>query len=99
MKTIQAWRSQIDHIDAQLVRLLNQRARLAVHLARVKRHSGLPVRSPRREQEVLWRALRSNPGPLDRGAMGRLFRQIIRESRRLAQRASSTSKARRNSHA
>lgn len=87
MKEIEDWRGQIDEIDAELLRLLSRRARLAAHIAACKRAAGLPLRSPDREAQIVSRICGSNAGPLDRRAIKRLFRQIISESRRAADRA------------
>jgi chorismate mutase len=81
--TIEDWRVEIDTIDAELLRLLNARARLAVRVGESKRVAGLSVCDRAREREVVERACRSNPGPLDAQAVARIFRQIIRESRRV----------------
>ncbi len=80
---IEEWRRRIDAIDDQLVRLLNSRSACAVEIGRIKRALGLPLYSPEREDELLDRVLRENPGPLDRAAVRRLFERIIDESRRL----------------
>ena len=81
--TIEDWRVEIDRIDAELVRLLNERARLAVGVGESKRVAGLSVCDREREREVLARVRRANRGPLDDGAVARLFRAVMRESRRL----------------
>jgi chorismate mutase len=81
--TIEDWRVEIDKIDAELLRLLNARAELAVRVGESKRVAGLSVCDRGREREVVERARRDNRGPLDDGAVGRLFRAVIRESRRL----------------
>ena len=80
--TIEDWRAQIDAIDAELLRLLNARAGLAVRVGESKRSVGLRVHDGEREREVIERACRANAGPLDERAVARLFRRIIRESRR-----------------
>ena len=80
---IEEWRRRIDAIDDQLVRLLNSRSQCVVEIGRIKRALGLPVYSPEREDALLDRVLRDNPGPLDRAAVRRLFERIIDESRRL----------------
>ena len=82
-KTLQQWRSEIDILDAELLRLLNERARIASELGALKVSSGLPVYEGRRERQVLARLLESNAGPLDREGVNSIFRCIIRESRRL----------------
>jgi chorismate mutase len=80
---IDAWRSRIDTIDEQLVRLLNSRSACAVEIGRLKRRLGLPVYSPEREASILERVMRDNPGPLEPTAVRRVFERIIDESRRL----------------
>jgi chorismate mutase len=80
---IDALRQRIDAIDAQLMRLLNSRSACAVEIGKVKRILGLPVYSPEREAAILERVARENPGPLDKGAVRRVFERIIDESRRL----------------
>ena len=80
---IAAWRRRIDLIDEQLMRLLNSRSACAVEIGRIKRALGLPVYSPEREAWILERVMRENPGPLDPGAVRRVFERIIDESRRL----------------
>jgi chorismate mutase len=81
--TIEDWRVEIDKIDAELLRLLNARAEIALRVGESKRVAGLSVLNRGREREVVERARRDNRGPLDDEAVERLFRAVIRESRRL----------------
>ena len=81
--TIEDWRVEIDKIDVELLRLLNARAEIAVRVGESKRVAGLSVCDPGREREVIDRARANNRGPLDDEAVERLFRAVIRESRRL----------------
>ena len=81
--TIEDWRVEIDKIDGELLRLLNARAHLAVMVGESKRVAGLSVCDREREREVIERARRANSGPLGGLAVARIFRQIIRESRRV----------------
>ena len=83
LAAIDAWRRRIDAIDTQLMGLLNSRGVCAVEIGRLKRRLGLPVYSPEREAEILDRVMRENPGPLEAGALRRVFERIIDESRRL----------------
>lgn len=80
---IEHWRKQIDEIDRELLRLLNMRARLAIQVGLLKKGANLPFCDPERERYVLGRLRELNDGPLDNEAVGRLFRRIIRESRRV----------------
>ena len=80
---IEGLRGRIDAIDDQLMRLLNSRSACAVEIGRVKRHLGMAVYQPGREAWILERARSNNPGPLDGGAVQRVFERIIDEGRRL----------------
>ncbi len=81
--SIEDWRSEIDAIDSELLSLLNKRASLAVKVGQSKRLTGVGLCDPAREQEVIERACKQNPGPLDEQAIVELFGCIIRESRRI----------------
>lgn len=80
---IEHWRKEIDDIDAELLQLLNMRARLALKVGALKQSQDLPICDPDRERDVLQRLQEINRGPLDQRAVGKVFRRIIRESRRL----------------
>lgn len=78
-------REEIDRVDAELVRLLNQRANIALALAELKNGLGWNICDPERERQVLSRVASSNPGPFDHHGLKRIFRRIISESRRIEQ--------------
>jgi len=80
---IELLRQRIDALDEELVRLLSARAECALAIGRVKRELGLEVYQPAREADVLNHVQRLNTGPLDDGAMRRLFERVIDEARRL----------------
>jgi chorismate mutase len=80
---IENWRQEIDEIDAELLRLLNMRARLALKVGALKQAAKLPFCDPDRERTVLQRLKEMNSGPLDERAVNKVFRRIIRESRRV----------------
>ena len=80
---IDSLRSRIDALDEQLVRLLSARAACALEVGRVKKAAGVQIYQPNREAEVLAHVEQINRGPLDNGAIRRLFERIIDEARRL----------------
>ena len=84
---IEDLRAEIDDIDEALLGLLNRRARAAIEVGMLKRTARLPLCDADREREVLMKVCQANPGPLDEGATAKLFRRIIRESRRAEARA------------
>ena len=77
------WRQQIDAIDSELLRLLNQRAAIACEIALIKVASGIPAYDGRREAQVLARMAEKNNGPLDEQSVTAIFHSIIQETRRL----------------
>ena len=83
MSDITALRAQIDAVDEQLVQLLNARAAHALAIGRLKEQAHEPVYQPAREADVLAHVRSVNQGPLDDGAVTRLFERIIDEARRL----------------
>ncbi|MCD4814443.1 prephenate dehydratase [bacterium] len=74
-------RRGIDHIDQQIVKLLNDRAGLAVEISHQKRRTNKPVFAPDRESQLLQRlkALAKN-GPLPPQAIQAIYREIISAS-------------------
>lgn len=80
---IDSLRQRIDELDEALVKLLSARAECALAIGRAKKDLGLEVYQPAREAEVLAHVQQLNPGPLDNGAMKRLFERVIDEARRL----------------
>lgn len=80
LKTI---RSQIDRLDQQLVKAMNERAGLALRIGRVKAESGETIFSASREEEVIANVLARNKGPLADATLRAIFRELISGSRAL----------------
>lgn len=87
MASIDDWRDKIDEIDKKLVALLNERARCADEIGKIKEQMGIEAYSPKREKEVIDNIIRHNAGPLNALALRRLFERIIDESRKLEREA------------
>jgi chorismate mutase len=87
MPTLDDLRHDIDRVDEVLVRLLNERARVACEIGRMKKELGIEVYQPEREKQVLAhvRGIAAE-GPLGADAIARLFERIIDEARRLERR-------------
>jgi chorismate mutase/prephenate dehydratase len=83
---LRSLRAQIDKLDRQLLKIANERARLAGEIGRLKHDQGDEIFSPAREEEVLQNALQLNEkqkGPLDAGTVRAIFREIMSGSRAL----------------
>jgi chorismate mutase/prephenate dehydratase len=77
--TLDALRAQIDHLDEQLVRLLNRRAELAIRVGHAKsrgRKSAAKY-APEREKRIFQRIARLNGGPLRPQHVRTIFREVI----------------------
>ena len=87
MPSIEDLRNDIDRVDEVLVRLLNERARCACEIGKIKKEQNVDIYQPDREKQVL-NHVRSvaAQGPLDPEAIVRLFERIIDEARRLERR-------------
>ncbi|HXM47924.1 MAG TPA: prephenate dehydratase domain-containing protein [Pyrinomonadaceae bacterium] len=81
--SIDDWRSRIDGLDKQLLRLLNERAGIALKVGESKKEAGASLCDHTREREVIERMCEANEGPLDDRAIVELYRAIIHESRRI----------------
>lgn len=76
-------RSQIDKLDVQILKLVNERASKALEIGRLKNDQGTEVFSPSREEEVLQNVLQVNKGPLDPNTIRAIYREIMSGSRGL----------------
>ncbi len=79
-------RIRIDAIDAQILDLLNQRARVAEEVGHVKAETNAPVFRPEREAQVLRAVAERNPGPLLGQDVQTIFREIMSACRALEKR-------------
>ena len=80
---MEGYRARIDRLDKEIVRLLNARAACALEVGRLKDSVGIGTYQPERELNVHEHVQKINDGPLDTGAIKRLFERIIDENRRL----------------
>lgn len=81
--SIRTLRSQIDRLDLQILKLLNERASLAAEVGRIKTDHGTEVFSPAREEEILRNVIEANRGPLDEGTVRAIYRELMSGSRSL----------------
>jgi chorismate mutase/prephenate dehydratase len=79
-------RDAIDRIDADIVKLVAERATHAAAIGKLKGDG--PVYRPEREAEVLRRVAAANPGPLPAESLTRVFVEIVSACRALEQRPS-----------
>ena len=70
-------RQQIDAIDAQIVRLLNDRANVVVEVGKLKQQTNEPIYAPDREKIVLQKVRGLNAGPLPDRCLEAVYRELM----------------------
>jgi len=83
MDTIADWRKKIDELDLKLVELINERARCAQEIGRLKRNTDMPIYEPDRERIILENVAKANRGPLPDRELTRVFERLIDVMRKL----------------
>lgn len=78
---LKQYRAQIDSLDDELLKLVNQRAALAQQIGHLK-EDGVVLR-PEREAQVLKRLQVNNNGPLGATAVAALFTEVMSQCRAL----------------
>jgi chorismate mutase len=79
--TIRSLRDQLDALDRQLVKALNERARLVHELADIKAEAGAQLFDPKREAQMLQRVASENPGPIYDATIQEIFEVIMHRTR------------------
>lgn len=83
---LKALRGQIDKLDVEIVKLINERAAIAAEIGRAKREQGEDIFSPAREEEVYKQAVEASrkcKGQLEEHTIRAIFREIMSGSRAL----------------
>jgi chorismate mutase/prephenate dehydratase len=76
-------RSKIDRIDQELLKLMNERAKVVLDVGKLKTDCGISAYAPAREEEVLGRVSSLSKGPLPDRCVRSVFRELISGSRSL----------------
>lgn len=70
-------RARIDAIDDEILRLLNERAKLVGDVANLKERLDIPFYVPSRERAIIERLATQNPGPFPAEAIRPVFQEIF----------------------
>jgi chorismate mutase / prephenate dehydratase len=76
MPDLPTLRKKIDSIDDAMLKLVSERAAIALEVAHVK-EPGSPFYRPEREASILRRLQDANKGPLSNDSVARIFREVI----------------------
>jgi len=75
--SLEELRKRIDELDHQLVKLLNERARVVVEIGKLKNKTDKPIYSPDREKEIFARIAEANEGPLPDKCLVAIWRELM----------------------
>jgi chorismate mutase/prephenate dehydratase len=70
-------RKQIDTLDDQLVKLLNERAQVVKKIGKLKNKTDKPIYAPDREKEILEKIIKANKGPLPDKCLVSIWRELM----------------------
>lgn len=79
-------RNEIDKIDLKLVNLLDQRAKIALKIGKLKKVSNSKIYIPNREKEVLSRIVKNSSGLMPKESLQNIFSEILHSARALQSR-------------
>ena len=83
LMTINELREKINKVDQELTLLLNERAKLAIAIGKLKKANNLPLLDSKRERFVYENAVKNNKGPLKNSSVEAIFKEIITEIKSL----------------
>ncbi|MEA2067782.1 MAG: prephenate dehydratase [Verrucomicrobiota bacterium] len=70
-------RGQIDSLDSEIVRLLNERINVVLNIGEEKKKAGAEIYVPARERQVFEKIKKLNEGPLPNEAAHAIYREIM----------------------
>lgn len=77
------FRQEIDKIDNQILKLLNERMKFVAEVGKAKQTSGTAIYRPEREKEILDRLKNLNDGMLNASAIDAIYLEVFAVSRNL----------------
>ena len=78
---VQELRERGDEVDRELIRALNERARIVHEIMTLKAEEGTSIYDPRREEEILRKVVELNEGPIYDSSMRDIFELILHRIR------------------
>ena len=75
--SLDEWRNKIDHLDAEIVALLNERISVALKIGEEKKKKGAEIYVPAREKAVFEKIKQLNKGPLPAESAHAIYREIM----------------------
>lgn len=83
MEEMEKFRHEIDNLDNQILKLLNERMERVKEIGKLKQTTGTSIYRPEREKEILDRLKSLNKGALNSQAIDAIFLEVFAVSRNL----------------
>ena len=80
---LDALRADVDRIDAEIVRLLSDRAKVVMNIRDLKASHNVAIYDPRREQEIYDKIIAASDGTLYADALRDIYDCILRHMKEL----------------
>ena len=80
MRDLNELRREVDHVNRDLLQLLQERAELVLEISRVKRAAGLTPYDPMREEAMIREVLAASRGPMSAEHLRAIFAAVFRAS-------------------
>jgi chorismate mutase len=77
MAGIDGLRERIDGIDCQIVKLLNERAQLALDIRALKPQAKMALYDPKREEQIFAKLAACNEGPLYGDNLREIYEAVL----------------------
>ena len=85
MENLMDLRSKIDDYNVALLKLLNERAKIAIEIGKAKEGLDIPTHDPIREAKILQELTDLNEGPLTNSMVEKIFTEIMKANLLLQQ--------------
>lgn len=78
--SLEEYRAKIDALDREIIRLLNERAKVVLEVGKLKQETNQKVFDPTREFHIFQKIAADNPGPLSDQCLRAIYREVISAS-------------------
>lgn len=82
-RSLPALRDQMNRINEEMLRLLNERAQVAIEIGEIKRRTGQPIVDKEREQQIVTLMQKKNQGPVKDEQVARFFDSLFQIAKEL----------------
>jgi chorismate mutase len=83
LRNMSVLREEMNRINAQMLHLLNERARVAIEIGEIKKRQNRPIVDEKREREIIVKMQEENQGPVTDEQVARFFGNLFQIAKEL----------------